>query len=226
VLMLIIVHAITGLVTRWRQDLPLAVTAVGLTAVYLSVPFRELRYLYVVVPLLLYFAVQGVRRLDLRLPLRVRSAGVVPLIGVLALVALNTRPLAAAVDYWRTYPSAVNGPHTPDAEEMWDEVRQRTSPGDTVAFFRARTLNLYTQRQGLQLTALPQILERADWYVMARGSTYSQCLIDDEIADATDGRLTKVWENGVSGAGWTLWKVDRSTPLDPTTAAALPPCRG
>jgi hypothetical protein len=108
---------------------------------------------------------------------------------------------------------------------MWAEVRSLTAPEDTVAFFRARTMNLYTQRQGLQLTALPQILERADWYVMARGSTYSQCLIDDEIAAATDGRLTKVWENGVDGAGWTIWKVDRAEPLDPGVADALPACR-
>jgi hypothetical protein len=225
VLALILVHAVTGIVTRWREDLPLVMTAVGLAVIYLSVPFREVRYLYVVMPLLIYFAVHGVRRLHLRLPWRHAPAGAVALVGVLALVGLNTRPLAGAVDYWRTYPDAVNGPHTPDAEEMWAEVRSLTAPEDTVAFFRARTMNLYTQRQGLQLTALPQILERADWYVMARGSTYSQCLIDDEIAAATDGRLTKVWENGVDGAGWTIWKVDRAEPLDPGVADALPACR-
>ncbi len=225
VLGLILVHALTGIVTRWREDLPLAVTGVGLAVVYLSVPFREVRYLYVVMPLLIYFAVHGVRRLHLRIPWRGAPAGSVALVGVLSLVALNTRPLANAVDYWRTYPEAVNGPHTPDTQEMWAEVRSRTGPDDTVAFFRARTMNLYTERQGLQLTALPQILERADWYVMARGSTYSQCLIDDEVAAATDGRLTKVWENGVNGAGWTIWKVDRAEPLDPDVVAALPPCR-
>jgi hypothetical protein len=225
VLMLIIVHALTGIVTRWREDLPLAITAVGLAVVYLSVPFREVRYLYVVIPLALYFALQGLRRLDLRLGIRGVPVGIAPVLGVFALIAFNTRPLAGAVDYWRTFPNAVNGPHTADAEEMWEEVRAVTDPADTIGFFRARTMNLYTGRQGLQLTSLPQILERADWYVMARGSTYSQCLIDDDIAAATDGRLTKVWENGATGAGWTIWRVDRSEPLDPATAASLPPCR-
>jgi hypothetical protein len=225
VLMLIIVHALSGVLVRWREDLPLALTTLGLAFVYLSVPFREVRYLYVVMPLALYFAVHGVRRLDLRVVPRSVPSGVLPVLGVLALVAFNTRPLASAVDYWRTYPDAVNGPHTPDTEEMWDEVRAVTEADDLVAFFRARTMNLYTGRQGLQLTSLPQILERADWYVMARGSTYSQCLIDDDIAAATDGRLEKVWENGVNGAGWTIWRVDRSEPLDPAQLAALPPCR-
>jgi hypothetical protein len=225
VLMLIIVHALSGVLVRWREDLPLALTTLGLAFVYLSVPFREVRYLYVVMPLALYFAVHGVRRLDLRVVPRSVPSGVLPVLGVLALVAFNTRPLASAVVYWRTYPDAVNGPHTPDTEEMWDEVRAVTEADDLVAFFRARTMNLYTGRQGLQLTSLPQILERADWYVMARGSTYSQCLIDDDIAAATDGRLEKVWENGVNGAGWTIWRVDRSEPLDPAQLAALPPCR-
>jgi hypothetical protein len=219
VLVAIIVLALGGVVLRWRDDLPLGACFVVLSLLYLSLPYREGRYLYVVIALGAYFAVQALRGLDIpRLVLQPRH------LAVLALVALVSRPLFGGVDYWRAFPNAVNGPHTTDATEMWAAVDELTDPSDTVAFFRARTLNLYTQRQGLQLTSLPQILERADWYVMARGSTYSQCLVDDDIAQRTDGRLEKVWQNGNAQSGWVLWRVDRSRPLSAEDMATLPPC--
>jgi hypothetical protein len=84
---------------------------------------------------------------------------------------------------------------------MFGEVRARTTPDDVVAFFRARAMSLYTDRTALQLTQTDQILQRANWYVMVKDSTYSQILLSD--ADASAAHLTKAWEN----ASFVLWQV-------------------
>ena len=67
---------------------------------------------------------------------------------------------------------------------MFDAVRATTDEDDVIGFFRARAMNLYSDRRSLQVTSLAHVLERTDYYVMATNSTYSQVLISDEEADA------------------------------------------
>ena len=85
------------------------------------------------------------------------------------------------------------GPADPNAIQMFDAVRATTDEDDVIGFFRARAMNLYSDRRSLQVTSLAHVLERTDYYVMATNSTYSQVLISDEEADAAG--LEKVWEN-------------------------------
>ncbi len=85
------------------------------------------------------------------------------------------------------------GPDDPNAIEMFDAVRANTDEDDVIGFFRARAMNLYSDRRSLQVTSLAHVLERTDFYVMATNSTYSQILVSDEEAAAAG--LEKVWEN-------------------------------
>jgi hypothetical protein len=62
-------------------------------------------------------------------------------------------------------------------------------------------MNLYSDRQSLQLTEADHILARADWYVMVKESTYVQVLLTEE--DAADLGLTLEWEND----RFVLWRV-------------------
>jgi hypothetical protein len=84
---------------------------------------------------------------------------------------------------------------------MFAEVRSRTRHDEVVSFFRARAMNLYSDRQSLQLTEADHILARADWYVMVKESTYVQVLLTEE--DAADLGLTLEWEND----RFVLWRV-------------------
>ena len=93
------------------------------------------------------------------------------------------------------------GPADPAAEQMFAKVREIVPEGDVVAFFRGRAMTLLGERQGLYLTVLDQILERSDWYVMEKNSTYSQYALSAEEADANG--ITRVWENN----RFVLWKV-------------------
>ncbi|MDQ3646709.1 MAG: beta family protein, partial [Actinomycetota bacterium] len=111
--------------------------------------------------------------------------------------------VAHSTDYHLDYNYVVNGPETPDAQEMLSVVRRVTGPDDVILFFRARAMTLYSDRRAIQGSNLDEVLPRADWYVMAKGSTYSQALLTN-VQAAVFG-LTKTWEN----SEWVLWRVLR-----------------
>ncbi len=107
-LVFLIVLALGGMVLGGWRDLPLSVFAGGLAFVYLDLPYREGRYLMVVLPFLLYFALQGLRGTD------IRSWGIQPRhLLLLMVVGRHALGMANAADYWRTYPRAIDGPDTP-----------------------------------------------------------------------------------------------------------------
>jgi hypothetical protein len=216
-LVFLIVLALGGMVLGGRRDLPMSVFALGLAATYMELPYREGRYLLGVVPFLLYFATQGLRGLD------IRRLGIQPRhVLLLALVARHGLGMANAADYWRTYPKEIQGPDTTSSQEMFAAVDSYVPPGQIVVFFRPRAMNLFSDRTAITAgSSLPVLLERGDWYAMAKASDYAQCALTDEEAAAT-GRITKVWEND----DWVLWHIDRNAgPLPPSLATDVSTCR-
>ena len=88
---------------------------------------------------------------------------------------------------------------------MFTAVKTLTRGDDVILFFRARAMTLYTDRLAVQGSNLEQLLPRSDWYVMAKGSTYSQTLLTDDEGAALG--LTKAWEN----PSWVIWRVPART---------------
>jgi hypothetical protein len=216
-LVFLIVLAIGGMILGGRRDVSMSVFALALSVTYMELPYREGRYLLGVLPFLLYFAAQGLRGAD------IGRWGVQPRhVLLLALVARHGLVIANAADYWRTYPKAVEGPASVTSREMFAAVDTHVPPGQIVVFFRPRALNLFTHRTAITAgSSLQVLLERGDWYAMAKDSDYAQCALTDDEAAAT-GRITKVWEN----EAWVLWHVDREPgPLPPALATDVSTCR-
>ena len=216
-LVFLIVLALGGMILGGRRDLPMSVFALSLSMVYMELPYREGRYLLGVVPFLLYFATQGLRGIDIR-RWSIQPRHVL----LLMLVARHGLGMANAADYWRTYPKAIQGPDSTSSQQMFAAVDSYVPPGQTVVFFRPRALNLFTHRTAITAgSSLPFLLERGDWYAMAKASDYAQCALTDDEAAAT-GRITKVWENDA----WVLWHIDREAgPLPPALATDVSTCR-
>ena len=216
-LVFLIVLALGGMILGGRRDLPMSVFALSLAMVYMELPYREGRYLLGVVPFLLYFATQGLRGIDIR-RWSIQPRHVL----LLMLVARHGLGMANAADYWRTYPKAIEGPDSTSSQQMFAAVDSYVPPGQVVVFFRPRALNLFTHRTAITAgSSLPFLLERGDWYAMAKGSDYAQCALTDDDAAAT-GRITKVWENDA----WVLWHIDREAgPLPPALATDVSTCR-
>jgi hypothetical protein len=168
-----------------------------------------------VLPFLLYFVMQGLQGTD------VRSWGIQPRhLLLLIVVGRHALGMANAADYWRTYPRAIDGPETPSAQQMFAAVDAYARPGQLVVFFRPRAMNLYTHETAITAgSSLPVLLERGDWYAMAKYSDYAQCALSDAEAAAT-GRLTKVWENDA----WVLWRIDHSADAPPISDVDVGAC--
>ncbi|MBA2437129.1 MAG: hypothetical protein H0V52_02115 [Acidimicrobiia bacterium] len=214
-LLLLVSLAILGLVLRLRfrleEDISLAAFLACSTLLMLVSPYQEGRYLYTITPFLLYFAYQA-------LPMTVqqylrsdtyslsRVAYAAPALAISGLLGLNAMETAQATDYHLDYHYVVHGPEAPDAQEMFAAVKDLTQEDDVILFFRSRAMTLYTDRRSVMGANLEELLPRSDWYVMAKGSTYSQKLLTD--AEAATYGLTKTWEN----TAWIMWRVPPRSP--------------
>jgi hypothetical protein len=211
---LLVALAAIGLIGRLlvqlEEDVALGAYLVAASFVVLVSPYQEGRYLFTITPLLVYFAVQALPSLarlwGLRRPVFSLIVVVVPLVALAGLVNINLRTTKHATDYHRQYQLTVNGPEKPASLEMFAAVQQLTRGDDVILFFRARAMTLYTDRLAVQGANLDQMLPRVDWYVMEKGSSYSQTPLSDSEGAARG--LTKAWEND----DWVIWRVPPRAP--------------
>lgn len=206
----VLVLAAVGLVARLvlspRTDLPLAVFAGAHAFVVGIAPFQEGRYLFPIVPVVLYFAavapasVVALARQSRTQPQTDRAPWW-PVAAATALVAVLAVSSFVKTWDWGNRATALRdsgqvqwGPEHPDAVEMFSAVGAVTRPDDVVAFFRSRAMTMATERSALQSGDIETIVANADWYAMERGSTYSQPLVSEDEAILLG--LERVWSNG------------------------------
>jgi hypothetical protein len=198
------VLAVAGMVVRLRRDAaadaPLIVFAVGSMVIVGMIPAQSDRYMLGVTPFALYFAVQAIAALKLpRLNAPWLAMAAVGML-ILAHVAKLPDPIG---DVRRANASGavVDGPESPYAQAGFAAIRTYTRQDDVVAFFKARALTFYTNRRAVQSSELEIVRERADYFLMRRGSTFSQPLVTDSAG--TDMGWTVVWQDGT----WVLWRL-------------------
>ena len=206
ILLLAVAGMVIGCIRRPRLDVPLAALTV-LSAATVSTHFRMVgRYYFQVTPWVLYFAAAAIvagagyllRGRDPRLP---TLAAATPLLFLVAVhVVVLPGDVDAARDFDRTGRQQV-GPTDPAITPIFDAVQQHTAPTDVIAYFRARTLTLYTDRRTIQTTNIDRVLQRADYFAQMRFSSYSQP--DITPFEAEELGLVEVW----SDARWILWRV-------------------
>jgi hypothetical protein len=213
VLATFLVAATVGVVAAFvrtpRRDVHLAVALVGITLAVLVQPFREQRYLTSILPLLVYFALRGVRSaigaVDAATGRRNRpvrwARRVVPALLMAGLFVGVADDAIDALDYHREYDYVSWGPESPETQELFAAIRQHTDARDVVVFYQARTMNLYTQRRAIQGNNVPMMVERGDWYAMTKNSDYIQTPLSD--AQAAELGFVKVWEN----TAFVLWSI-------------------
>jgi hypothetical protein len=196
------------------RNVPL-VALVGLSTIAVSTHFRLVdRYYLQVAPFVVFFAAYAVlAAVDWATGRRTgppgRLATAIVLVPLAVMVPVHLAEVADDVDRAQEFNDAGGvqwGPGHPGFVPVFAAVERYTPPDSVLAFFRARTMTLYTDRRAIQPGTLPTIALRADYYAMQKNSTYSQPLVSD--AEAAELGLTKVWEDG----RWVLWKLP-STPV-------------
>ena len=210
VLLLAAAGMVVGCIRRPRLDIPLTALTV-LSTVAVSTHFRMVgRYYFQVTPWVLYFAGAAIAAAAAALLPRHRQRlapafAAVPLVFLVAVhLAVLPGDIADAREFDRAGRQQV-GPTDPRVMPIYDAIEEHTAPTDVVAYFRARTMTLLTDRLTIQTTNMDRILQRADWFAQQRSSSYYQPDIDE--AEAAELGLEEVW----SDSRWILWRVPEST---------------
>ncbi len=197
----------TGIVVRLRRhaadDAPLLIFAIGSLAIVGMVPTSADRYVLAVTPFGLYFIVQALAAIPMpRLP----ASGVAAVtMAALSLVHLADFPKAVSDVRRANAAGVVDGPESPYAQAGFTAIRTYTHQDDVVAFFKARAMTLYTNRRAVQSSDLTILRQRADYFLMRRGSTASQPSVSE--SEGATMSWTVVWQDDT----WVLWRLPRPT---------------
>ena len=220
VLLVAVIGAVIGVWRRPTLDGPLLLLAI-LSAFAVSTHLRRVdRYWFQVTPWVVYFAtvalLAGLMWLFARstVPTRIaRLATVAALLPLGALVVAHVVVLAGDISDAQDYNDAgrvQSGPSNPVVAPIFDAVNSFTPPDAVIAYYRARTMTLMTDRRSLQSKQLERIAQRADYYAERRNSTYWQP--DLSGAEARRAGFEEVW----SDQRWILWRLPDPPIPEPT----------
>ena len=196
--------AVVGVRRRPTLDLPLLVVAIA-SMLMISTHLRKVdRYWFQITPWILYFAtvaLVGLAELAFR---RRRQIGqFVALVPLAAIVIAHLVVLPGKIGDARDYDAAgriQSGPTNPSVAPIFDAVSAFTPPDAIIAYYRARTMTLLTDRRSFQTKDLERISQNADYFAQRRGSTYWQPTLG--VGDARRAGFEEVW----SDATWILWR--------------------
>ncbi len=217
VLVVAAIGVVIGLRRRPALDGPLVLLAV-LSALAISTHLRRVdRYWFQVTPWVVYFATVALLAVAGWLiarrpqPARMsqmarmaRIATVAALVPLGALVVGHLVVLAGDISDAQEYNDAgrvQSGPSNPTVAPIFEAVDSLTPPDAIIAYYRARTMTLMTDRRSLQSKRLDRIVERADYYAERRNSTYWQPDLDAGAARVAG--FEEVW----SDQRWILWRL-------------------
>lgn len=227
VLSLMVVGMVVGVRKRPGLDGPLVLITLS-TMFAASTHFRMVdRYYFQVLPWVVYFATVAVhagvrplvgmalgeRRSGAR-PSRRRGARLATLVTALPLVyvlAVHAVVLPGDIRDARRFDDAGRiqiGPTHPDFVPIYEAVKKYTRPTDVVAFFRARTMTLLTDRPTIQTGRIERIISTADVFAQRRNSDYVQPKFSETEGLALG--LEILWEDDM----WVLWRVPEETRLE------------
>ena len=208
ILAVAVVGIVVGLRQRPRLDGAILVLAV-VSSFLIGTHIRKVeRYWFQVTPWVVYFVIVAclalVHLVVKRRDSITRVLAAVPL-GVL--VIAHGLALPDDVTASREYNEAGRvqvGPANPTVIPIYDAVRELTPPDAVVAFFRARTMTLMTERRSFQTSKIDKIVQSADYFAQKRVSTYWQ----PDLATARQAGFEEVWSN----SDWVLWRVETDGP--------------
>jgi hypothetical protein len=196
--------AVIGVRRRPALDGSLLVLAVGSTLMIGTHLRRVDRYWFQVTPWVLYFVTVALLAFT-ALVLRHRAAVVrlVAMVPLVAVVVAHLVVLPGKIDEARAFDAAgrvQSGPSNPRVAPIFEAVSAFTPPDAVVAYFRARTMTLLTDRRSFQTKNLERIAQNADYFAQRRGSTYWQPEL--ELRTARLSGFEEVW----SDSTWILWR--------------------
>lgn len=199
--------AVIGVRRRPTLDGPLLLIALG-SSVAIGTHFRRVdRYWFQITPWVVYFCAVALFAVGALVMQRRRRIGrLVATVPLLAVVVAHLVVLPGRVGDARDFDAAgrvQSGPSNPVTAPIFDAVSMLTPPDAVIAYFRARTMTLLTDRRSFQTKNLERIAQNADYFAQRRYSTFWQPSL--ELGEARLAGFEEVW----SDASWILWRTPR-----------------
>jgi hypothetical protein len=196
--------AVIGVRARPTLDLPLLVLTI-VSTLMISTHLRKVdRYWFQITPWVLYFATVALMGLGAMVfrqrALLGRFVALAPLVAVLV---AHLVVLPGQISDARDFDAAgrvQSGPTNPRSAPIFEAVSELTPPDSIIAYFRARTMTLLTDRRAFQTKNLERIAQNADYFAQRRGSTYWQPELTPGAARLAG--FEEVW----SDPTWILWR--------------------
>lgn len=170
---LFLLVALWGIIERFPKDLPEMAFVVFSFALLLVWPHQNTRHLFALLPFILYFFVQGLASIPLRI---FRLSWTVYVLIALFLWLLPGTIRTSVKNYRAGNRHQPYGTDSPAAQEMFEYLKKHTSPADVVGYAHARTLYLYTGRKTIAIWGNTEMFwTPADWYVWGtHGGSFMQ----------------------------------------------------
>ncbi len=217
ILLIAVIGAVVGVRARPHLDGAILVLAI-FSSLGVATHFREIeRYWFQVTPWVLYFVAVAFVALAAAVAREHavvrRSVAIAPLVLLLAAHAAVLPGEIRDVADFEASGSKLSGPTNERVAPIYETVEELTPPDAIIAFMRARTMTLLTDRRSLQTKRIELITERADYFAQRRDTDFWQPQ-DTEILEAG---YEQIW----SDPTWILWRIPepgaRSTIFDDST---------
>lgn len=192
-----------GIIERFPKDLPEMAFILFSFALLLIWPHQNTRHLFALLPFMLYFFVQGLSSIPLRI---FKLEWPVYALFALFLWILPGTIRACVKNYQSTARHQPYGTDSPAAQEMFEYLKTHTSPADVVGYAHARTIYLYTGRKTIAIWGSTEMAwTPADWYVWnIHGGSFMQ--YSGEALKQYGNEITETFRN----KDYVVYKINKN----------------
>ncbi len=138
-LLLLLVPLLIGVFFSWKQDLHYLIFTLLTFLIYIVWPFQQgFRFIFPVMPLLLYFLVKGLQKLTALLKLRQRFLACLLIV---CLSYLGYESIVRIVSFSKTN---TNLAYNADTKDMYKYISENINKNELIGFAKPRVLRLFT----------------------------------------------------------------------------------
>jgi len=158
-----------GLATRLKADLLFVIYAsMYLIVIWTWPEWQGYRFLFPMLPLFIYFAMQGIEITLNKLGKKHQSIAQNGAYAYLLLIAILFAYNASLNAYVNIRDNRqINGPFDPYSIETYDYIKNNTPSDSVIVFFKPRVMRLMTDRDALALTECDQI-QKGDYLALSK----------------------------------------------------------
>ena len=186
-----------GLVARFKADLLFVLyVALYLVVLWTWPEWQGYRFLFPMLPLFIYFAIQGIRVMLEKVKVGEKQKAILQngAYAYLLLIAILFTYNSGSNAYANLRAGReINGPFDPYSIETYDFIKNSTPPDSVIVFFKPRAMHLMTDRDALALTECERMSEGN--YLALSKKVGENLQIPPERIDECNLPLERVFQN-------------------------------